>query len=124
MLPRGISRSSIAYVSKSGATAAIPAVTGIAHCGNTPPMLCDRIAGNASDAPTMKCVIADAMAFYSTVSQEACATPAPLLDVDRNSSLTAPRAGAVGCASNLHHEGLSARGGAGRHDGIDLHQAG
>jgi hypothetical protein len=54
-------KSAMAGVSRSGATASKPAVTGMAHGFKTRRMVRDSIAGSASDAPTMKCVIAEAI---------------------------------------------------------------
>src|SRR4051794_15623453 len=58
-LPHGMSRENISGVSRSGAAANSPPVTGTAHRGSTP----SKRAGSASAAPTMRCVIADAMAL-------------------------------------------------------------
>src|SRR5437763_13963703 len=55
-----MSNARIANVSRSGATAKRPAETVIAH----------RLAGRASPAPTIKCVIAEAMLNYGTVQAE------------------------------------------------------
>jgi hypothetical protein len=51
----------MAKVSRSGATASNPDETGIAHRGSARRMGADSRAGSASAAPTMKCVIAEAM---------------------------------------------------------------
>jgi hypothetical protein len=55
-----MSSASIAQVSRSGATANKPAVTGIAQRGMIPRSAGISIAGSANPAPTMKCVIAEA----------------------------------------------------------------
>ena len=64
----------MASVSKSGATASRPQETGIAHFGNIE-LISDLIAGRASVDPTMKCVIAEAIAFSSMACalQQRCA---------------------------------------------------
>src|SRR6185369_3601386 len=59
-LPRGMSRAIIAQVSRSGATANRPAVTGTAHRGITGWSAANSAQGIARPAPTMKWVMADA----------------------------------------------------------------
>src|ERR1017187_8337569 len=63
-LPCGMWNTCIATVSKSGATASKPLVTGIAHRGSAPRRTRDSIAGSARAAPTTKCVIAEAIPQY------------------------------------------------------------
>src|SRR5450755_4151321 len=59
--PYGMSKARMAKVSRSGATASNPHEPGIAHRDSAERMDCDSRAGSASAAPTMKCVIAEAM---------------------------------------------------------------
>src|SRR5437899_2497724 len=56
-----MSNARMAKVSRSGATAKSPDETGIAQRGIMPRIDCASIAGSVSDAPTMKCVIAEAI---------------------------------------------------------------
>ena len=62
----------MAKVSRSGDTASRPDETGIAQRGMTPRIVRDSSAGSASAAPTMKCVIAEAIVIlvYVPVPQE------------------------------------------------------
>src|SRR5690349_1034102 len=78
----------MAKVSRSGATASRPDETGIAHCGRMPRIVRDSMAGSASEAPTMKCVIAEAMMTRDFLTPDSC-----LLALFRGDSRRRPNTG-------------------------------